>query len=256
MDSTHTPVLQIRPFDEIVNSKEYIDSDQTELGIKSIKTARKNIKNYRAPGIVGFPKLLSEAQEDLLCQEICKKIKTKEFPDTLDAIQMAWNLQSISEDVKKKLNLSWMCNFIDRHKEFKFVNRHFLDCQRFQASTRRVIRPWLVFLIHLLTLWMIDIEDIWNLDESSLQIHDGKNSETITNTTLTVCCSGRGDMLKAQVIVHAKSIPSEFKRLNEDLFIVVCNDCGWQTIVTFEDYMVNYALPEIAHRRENNGVST
>ncbi|KAA6393907.1 MAG: hypothetical protein EZS28_010564, partial [Streblomastix strix] len=55
------------------------------------------------------PTLLSEAQEDLLCQEICKKIKTKEFPDTLDAIQMAWNLKSISEDVKKKLNLSWMC---------------------------------------------------------------------------------------------------------------------------------------------------
>ncbi|KAA6315573.1 MAG: hypothetical protein EZS28_055396, partial [Streblomastix strix] len=165
-----------------------------------------------------------------------------------------------------------MCNFIDRHKEFKFVNGHFLDCQRFQASTTRVIRPWLVFLIHLLTLWMIDIEDIWNLDESSLQIHDGKSRRTITkrsmkvvyrqtvkqqpNTTLTVCCSGRGDMLKAQVIVHAKSIPPEFKRLNEDLFIVVCNDCGWQTIVTFEDYMVNYVLPEIAHRRENNGVST
>ncbi|KAA6383885.1 MAG: hypothetical protein EZS28_020591, partial [Streblomastix strix] len=218
------------------------------------------------------PTLLSEAQEDLLCQEICKKIKTKEFPDTLDAIQMAWNLKCISEDVKKKLNLSWMCNFIDRHKEFKFVNGHFLDCQRFQASTRRVIRPWLVFLIHLLTLQMIEIEDIWNLDESSLQIHDRRKRREISkrsmkvvyrqtvkqqlNTTLTVCCSGRGDVLKAQVIVHTKSIPPESIRLNEDLFIVVCNDCGWQTIVTFENYMVNYVLPKIAYRRENNGIST
>ncbi|KAA6403053.1 MAG: hypothetical protein EZS28_001411 [Streblomastix strix] len=119
---------------------------------------------------------------------------------------------------------------------------------------------------------MIEIDDIWNFDESSLQKHDGKSRRVINkrsmkvvyrqtikqqrNTTFTVCCSGRGDMLKAQVIVQEKSILPEFKRLNEDLFIVVQNDCGWQTIATFDDYMVNCVLPEIAHRRENNGVST
>ncbi|KAA6400140.1 MAG: hypothetical protein EZS28_004332 [Streblomastix strix] len=71
-----------------------------------------------------------------------------------------------------------------------------------------------------------------------------------------MCCSAHGDMTKAQVLVHAaKEVPKEFKCLNEDLFFVVGNHKGWQTILTFEEYMISIVLPKIARSRENYGKS-
>ncbi|KAA6376111.1 MAG: hypothetical protein EZS28_028362, partial [Streblomastix strix] len=75
------------------------------------------------------------------------------------------------------------------------------------------------------------------------------------NITLTMCCSATGEQLKAQVIVHAKTIPQEFKRLNDGLFITTYYDCGGQTQITFEAQMLDYILPKNSEWRMKNAAS-
>jgi 4-hydroxybenzoate polyprenyltransferase len=171
---------------------------------------------------------------------------------------------------KITLSSSWGNNYLQNSKIYKAVNGHFLDIDRLTACTVHNLKPFYDMVQeHFFDKngkLLFELCDIWNLDETNDQMKPNgqvaefigteettrREPERTVNTTITFCVNAKGKALKVQVIHKGVRKPAQYELFDDDWVIVYVTKSGWQEKMSFDQFMRNYVLPQIAKKRKGS----
>ncbi|KAA6374153.1 MAG: hypothetical protein EZS28_030320 [Streblomastix strix] len=196
------------------------------------------MNNQREQGQKGGKRLLVIGEELKIYKIFEDKIQLHDFPtcyDAIDIVKSVINLNPLRADIAQKIDIEWLERFCNYHKQFKLLRGHIVDKKRFWACTREMLASWYEKITKLRYDHQYKDRNIWNGDEVGMNLTPRRCNKP--NTTLMFMVSYAGNALKSDIIINSKTVQEEFDELDSNLFRVIANQRGWQTGVTFENYM-------------------
>ena len=146
-----------------------------------------------------------------------------------------------------------------------------LDCSRAEACTQGNLQPWFEVYENLISNEKYDVQLLFNLDETSVNVLDHVNKKILERTespviptirkpsrfasiTLVLCIAAYGRPLTSTLLWPQKSVPDDLRGLRANDIAIIANSSGWQTKATFEQMMLEIYLPEMIRRRNDLGL--
>ena len=169
---------------------------------------------------------------------------------------------------EKTLHRTYGYAYIKANPDISLRSPKVLEQARIDGAIREICQPWFDMVSRLVFDSNIPSRYIINVDETpfgSNEYHQKvvtplEHTESIViaqeprhnNVTVTLAVSLRGDALKTQVIWPTSNVLPELNVFNPDLVRVMANNSGYQTKVTFLDYMTNDILSPLIRLRKVN----
>ena len=153
-----------------------------------------------------------------------------------------------------------------RHPILELKKCTVLDTLRTKACTVSNLTAFYNYYSELEEKYKLHPALIFNIDETSINFSQRYPSKTICradgivpisarpdrmqSSTLVLCIPAMGEALYSTLLWPQIRMPEEFREFCIKRIRVVCGPSSWQTRESFERMMIEYYLPEMAHRRE------
>lgn len=143
------------------------------------------------------------------------------------------------------LNDQWARRWLSRHPEIRQVKQKSMELARKEAEQPDLLRDWLLRTYRKIDELGVDLDDLWNMDETGFQIGMARNqwiltrnqkreffvaSETDRETcTIIECVSSTGSTISPLLILKGKTILSGWFRdesLSDDTLFAT-SETGW-----------------------------
>ena len=158
----------------------------------------------------------------------------------------------------RTISSTYIYKFVERTPSITASPPKLIEIPRVQQCTKVKIEKWFNLLYDTLRTYRISRENIWNVDETSLQmvqckmlaLHPTDTPAPLLpqipqqgNATLLCAVGSDGFPLQSHLIWPLKTTPTEFLHLSRYDVIVHCYGKGWISSSIFQKIMIEHIFP-------------